>query len=334
MDFPFYKIDSTPSQIPAELPTSPPTVAQNFENYLPDEGLVHAVNVALLLGQPLLLTGEPGVGKTQLAYHLAWQLGLGKPLEFFAKSTSAARDLLYSYDTLGRFHAAQMKKDIQAEDYFTLNALGLAIVLASPKEYIKEHLPFLIDTVFYKEPQRSIVLIDGIDKAPDDFANDILDPIEAMYLQIYELGNVTIRADAKVRPIVVITSNLKKTLPETFLRHCTYYHIPFPEKPQLARVISKHLGEFANQHSYFLAKTLNLFYEFRNNLHKKPSIGELLNWLVILRKLFATELTDNKNPLPHHPERTLNTLSCLVKTIEDYQRAQDILQHWCKKERS
>lgn len=333
MDFPFYNVDTAPSQTPVELSTPFPTVAQSFENYLPEEGLVHAVNVALLLGQPLLLSGEPGVGKTQLAHHLAWQLGLDRPLEFSVKSTSTAHDALYSYDTLGRFHAAQTQKEGQAEDYFTLNALGLAIVLASPLEAIEMHLPFLTNTLTHKAPKRSIVLIDNIDKMSPDFAQDILDYSEALYFQIHELGHVIVQANVNVRPIVIMTCHSTKALPETFLRRCTYYHLPFPEKPQLARIVAKHLGEFANQHSHFLARTLNLFYEFRQHLQKKPSIGELLNWLAVLRQIFASELSETKNPLPTQPERTLHTLSCLIKTAEDAQRTQDILRQWCRKER-
>lgn len=334
VDFPYYKIDSTPPSVPLELPMFPTGRPKSFEHYLPDEGLVHAVNIALLLGQPLLLTGEPGVGKTELAYHLAWQLGLSEPLIFNVKSTSTARDLFYYYDTLGRFHAAQVKKDTLAENYFSPNALGLAIVLSNPEDYIRKYLSFLLDRGYYLEPRRSVVLIESIDQADDNFINDVLDGIEALYFQIPELGNMIIRADSAFRPIVVITCDSKCELPETFLRGCTYYHIPFPDKPQLARILAKHLGEFANQHSHFLAKTLNLFYDLRNHLQKKPSISELLSWLTVLRQVFSAELTEDKNPLPLHPQRTLNTLSCLVKTVEDYQQARDSLQHWCKKERS
>jgi MoxR-like ATPase len=330
MTFPFYfNFLEKPRQTPVELPPSPYSAQTRPESYLPDNGLVDAVNVALLLNQPLLLTGEPGTGKTQLAYNLAYQLGLGEPLIFETKSSSTARDLFYVYDTLGRFHAAQsvqLGEKIQhnrSVDYLTYNALGLAIVLTNPPENIEAFLP--ADLV-HSEPRRSVVLIDEIDKASRDFPNDILTEIEQMYFRIPELGNVKIIAEANMRPVVVMTSNSEKPLPDAFLRRCVYYNIPFPDQERLITIVEARLGEFVKQSSDFLSDALDLFVVLREKggLRKKPATAELLNWLSVLRGLFK----EVENPIATHPDSILRTLSSLVKTIEDQKMAQRIVQAW------
>jgi MoxR-like ATPase len=329
MKFPFYSnFLEKPRQTPVELPPSYHNAQNRPEAYLPSDGLVDAVNVALLLNQPLLLTGEPGTGKTQLAYNLAYQLGLGEPLIFETKSTSTARDLFYVYDALGRFHAAQSAKlgetTIQhSVDYLTYNALGLAIVLTNPPEKINQLLP---TDMKHSEPRRSVVLIDEIDKASRDFPNDILSEIEQMYFRIPELGNVKIEADASMRPIVVMTSNSEKTLPDAFLRRCVYYNIPFPDRERLTKIVEARLGEFVKQSSDFLSDALELFLVLRGEggLRKKPATAELLNWLSVLRGMFK----EVENPIATHPDNVLRTLSSLVKTIEDQMTAQRIVEAW------
>src|SRR5262249_52414736 len=169
------------------------------EGYLADAGLVDAVNVALLLGQPLLLTGEPGTGKTQLAYSLAWELGLDEPLKFETKSTSTASDLFYTYNALGHFHAAQCgEASRRALDYLTYNALGIAILRANDESSVRAYLP---DDFRHGGRRRSVVLIDEIDKAPRDFPNDLLNEVEAMYFRIPELSNALIAAHPAMHPI-------------------------------------------------------------------------------------------------------------------------------------
>jgi MoxR-like ATPase len=326
MNYPFYTEapPKSPRNEPVELPPSRQKTQTRPEAYLPDEGLVKAVNVAFLLGQPLLLTGEPGTGKTQLAYSLAYQLGLGELLKFESKSTSSARDLFYLYDALGRFHAAQAaqlgEKDIRKRsvDYLTYNALGEAIILTNPPETVKEYLP----TDFsYTEPRRSVVLIDEIDKAPRDFPNDILNEIENLYFRIPELGNVKIKAAENMSPILVLTSNSEKALPEAFLRRCIYYNIPFPDETRLTKIIEARLGTFSSND--FLNKALEVFFQLRNgNLRKKPSTAELLNWLMVLRDIYP----DVDNPIAVHPDSVLDTLSSLVKMAEDQETAQRLLE--------
>jgi len=325
MPFPFYtEIPPKNSpKTPVALPPSRQKMQTCPEAYLPDQGLVKAVNVALLLGQPLLLTGEPGTGKTQLAYSLAYQLGLGELLKFETKSTSTARDLFYFYDALGRFHAAQAaqlgEKSVQKRsvDYLTYNALGEAIVRTNPLEIVKDFLP---SDFVHTAPRRSVVLIDEIDKAPRDFPNDILNEIENLYFRIPELGNVKIEAPEDMSPLLILTSNSEKTLPEAFLRRCAYYNIPFPDENRLMQIIEARLGSFAR--GDFLDQALKIFFHLRNSgLRKKPSTAELLNWLMVLRDIYP----DEDNPIVAHPECVVDTLSSLVKMAEDQETAQSVI---------
>ncbi|KPA12841.1 ATPase AAA, partial [Candidatus Magnetomorum sp. HK-1] len=190
------------------------------KNYITTKALQDAVFVALSLSQPLLVTGEPGTGKTQLSHWIAYKYGLPKPLEFHAKTTSTASDMFYRYDALRRFQDSQLKDtEIDIKKYVSFEALGKAILLTRSTK-----------------KTRSIILIDEIDKAPRDLPNDVLMEIERMSFTVKETGK-TYRADKNYRPIVVITSNSEKNLPDAFLRRCVYFHIVFPDKDHLIKII-------------------------------------------------------------------------------------------------
>lgn len=293
------------------------------DKYFADPGLIDAANVAIMLGQPLLLTGEAGTGKTQFAYSLAWELGLGAPLKFETKSTSTARDLFYTYDALKRFQHIQTKKESDnILDYITYQALGLAILRTLNVSEIKglaneEAKPT-------DKPTRSVVLIDEIDKAPRDFPNDILNEIENMDFRIPEMANRKVEANRDFPPIVVITSNSEKDLPDAFLRRCVYYNIPFPDekdKDRLQTIVINRLAERVTGKDAFIDNALELFYALRaGGLRKPPATAELIGWMMVLKDIAP----DVKNPLAQD-KLAERTLSNLVKTTTDQEKALKIV---------
>ncbi|MEZ5403788.1 MAG: MoxR family ATPase [Bryobacteraceae bacterium] len=292
--------------------------------YLPDQGLADAIRVALVLRKPLLVTGEPGTGKTECAAYLAWKLGRPKPLVFDAKSTSAARDLFYTFDTLGRFQAMHADKtERNALDFLRWNALGDAILQTREPAYVEG---LRAPDWAHHGPAESVVLIDEIDKAPRDFPNDLLSEIDRMYFRVPELNNRLVEAASGRHPVVVITSNSEKNLPPAFLRRCVYYDIPFPEK-RLEEIVAARLPEAAVAGSRVLKDAIAFFLHLRNDdtgLSKKPATAELLDWLLYLMQRGA------KPALPLREQDGLVTpsLVALLKNKEDQDQREDLWNNW------
>ncbi len=298
---------------PVDLPQPPKEQQLDPKGYLMDSALADAVNVALLLSQPLLLTGEPGTGKTQLAYRVAWELGLEEPLRFDTKSGSTARDVLYRYDTLSRFHAANTNSGSQNNlDYLDYVALGRAIILSRKPEEVRDILPAGFP---HPGPRRSVVLVDEIDKAPRDFPNDLLLEVDALRFRIPEL-NEEVEADPALRPVLIMTSNSEQNLPDAFLRRCIYYHIPLPDRDRLVNIIGKRVpGVTTDQENAVLLDSgLDFFEEVRGlDLRKPPSTAELLNWFQTLEKS-GVPVTAKIREVP---EALRTSLSALAKTKDD-----------------
>ncbi len=235
---------------------------ENFtgtDDYIASPELQEAVNVALALERPLLLKGEPGTGKTLLAQSVA--RALKRPLHtWHVKSTSRALDGLYIYDAVQRLHDSRFQdRDVRdIRQYIRFGALGRS---------------FLAD-----EP--SVVLIDEIDKADLEFPNDLLHELDRMSFTVMETGDVH---QAKQRPLVVITSNNEKELPDAFLRRCIFHFIAFPERELMARIVAVH---HPHVRQTLLDEALARFYWLRTlpELRKRPSTSELIDWIGALVK--------------------------------------------------
>ena len=292
-------------------------------DYEADAALVDAVNTALLLDQPLLLTGEPGTGKTQLAEKLAIELGLEPVFRFETKSTSVAQDLFYTFDHIARFQAAQAgaaDPDLHPLRFVEYQALGRALLQSLDADRAKlwfhgEKLP-----LWFRGERRAVVLIDEIDKAPSDFSNDALNEIERHYFRLREWEAREVHADKARRPVVVITSNSERQLPDAFLRRCIFHHLQPIDRPRLERITLRRLAALHVQRGRLLDDALKLFFDLRDepeggaryDLRKKPSTAEFLGFMTAL----AQEAhADPKASLSAQHARSL--LSTLVKAPED-----------------
>lgn len=230
---------------------------QGTDDYVATDDLKVAVNAATTLRRPLLVKGEPGTGKTVLAYEIA--KALGTPLiEWNIKSTTKAHQGLYEYDAVARLRDSQ---------------LGEARV-HDIKNYIKKGKLWEAFTA----PQLPVLLIDEIDKADIEFPNDLLQELDRMEFFVYETQE-TIKAVE--RPIVIITSNNEKELPDAFLRRCFFHYIKFPDRTTMQAIIDVH---FPGIQKMLVSKAMDVFYEVRDvpGLKKKPSTSELLDWLKLL----------------------------------------------------
>jgi MoxR-like ATPase len=230
---------------------------QSNDQYIVSAELALAVNAAIALEKPLLIKGEPGTGKTQLALQLAKSLKTDL-IQWHIKSTTKAQQGLYEYDAVSRLRDSQLG-DSKVQDI---------------ANYIK---PGKLWQAF-SASNRPILLIDEIDKADIEFPNDLLHELDQMAFDVYETGQ-TIKAEQ--RPIVIITSNNEKELPDAFLRRCFFHYIRFPDKEALAQIVDVHLPNLRRD---LLSEALELFFGLRemSQLKKKPSTSELIDWLKLL----------------------------------------------------
>ncbi|MDT9012181.1 MAG: hypothetical protein RL671_488 [Pseudomonadota bacterium] len=248
---------------------------QRFEgtsNYVATDDLKVAVNAAVVLRRPLLVKGEPGTGKTVLAHEIA--KATNAPLiEWNIKSTTKAQQGLYEYDAVARLRDGQLG-DERVHDI---------------ANYIKKGKLWEAFT----SPQLPVLLIDEIDKADIEFPNDLLQELDRMSFDVYETKE---RIAAKERPIVVITSNNEKELPDAFLRRCFFHYIKFPDRETMQAIVDVH---FPGIQKTLVAKAMDIFYEVREvpGLKKKPSTSELLDWLkLLLNEDMPLDVLQNRDP--------------------------------------
>jgi MoxR-like ATPase len=236
--------------------------------------------------------------------------------------------MFYGYDTVGRFHAAQMGEGSRrALDYITWHALGEAILQSHPREKVAAWLP---EGFKHEGPRRSVVLVDEIDKAPRDFPNDLLNEVENLYFRAPELLNARIEANPALPPVLVLTSNSEKNLPDAFLRRTVYYHIPFPGPQRLAEIVMNRVGGFDAAGNPLLAEAMALFFLLRepaSGLRKHPATAELIGWLAALVAMGASA----DEPLRAHGDAALRALSALVKSSDDQDAARKIVEDWLQR---
>jgi MoxR-like ATPase len=350
-----------------------PLTARHDEavKYIPPDGLAEAIDVAMMLGEPLVLTGAPGAGKTQAAKWLAHQLNAGEVLRFDVKSTTLGNDLLYTFDDVARFRDAAAGRAFPSETkplvrYVRFNALGEGILRAAGRDSVLstvsgeelkgaaiERHRKLLDDAFGPEWQPDgdevrvadllpddtdlsgpgggrkirVVLIDELDKAPRDTPNDLLVEVENMTFLIAELG-LRVKTDRAVRPIVVITSNAEKPLPEPFLRRCAYFNLPRVRGDKLKDILRGSLQhrEVSPDFLEDVSKVTDMLHESQDAIHRKPGTAEVLAWSEILAKLGAGPglkawVKASEGPLAQ-------SLTALLKHSKDQTTAYAMIRNW------
>ena len=258
-------------------------------SYIATDDLMMAVNAAVTLERPILIKGEPGTGKTQLAMEIAESLG--KPLyEWHIKSSTKAQQGLYEYDAVARLRDSQLGDD-------KVHDISNYIVRGKVWE------------AFGSDVQ-PVLLIDEIDKADIEFPNDLLQELDRMEFYVYETKQLV---SARHRPIIVITSNNEKELPDAFLRRCFFHYIKFPDPKTMQQIIDVHFPDLKRE---LLSAALNAFYKIRDvrGLKKKPSTSELLDWIKLL-------LAEDIPPEALHSENSRNAIpplyGALLKNEQD-----------------
>jgi MoxR-like ATPase len=273
----------------------PPTLGNHREaaqHYQPDGTLVDAVNVAFAVGAPLLLTGEPGTGKTQVAHYLAWYFDI-KLFPLYVRSDTTAEHLLYSFDAVAYLHGANdpaQRGKLTRGDFVEPGPLWRA----------------------YQEKAPAVVLIDEIDKASRDFPNDLLHVLDQHEFYVRE-KDMTVSRGTTAPPMVVITSNSERRLPEPFLRRCIFHHIEFTEE-LVRRAVDARLGDFPQLSSELRDAAIQRFLELRGReIRKPPATAELLVWLTVLSARGGVTLDELRNS----SLAQLPAMSALVKDRDD-----------------
>ncbi|MES9905942.1 MAG: MoxR family ATPase [Sedimenticola sp.] len=300
-----FDTEASPHDDPAQrlarraIPPISGSLARSAAAYRPDPDLIEAVNVALATAQPLLITGEPGTGKTQLAYYLAHYFQINHDTHLYrldVKSTTTHEALTYSFDAVAYLHAASDPKR-EGENI-------------DKGEFVEEGVLWRA----YRATGQSIVLIDEIDKAPRDFPNDLLRVLDEHSFYCRERRE-TVRLEQQAPPLTIITSNNERRLPDAFLRRCTYHHIDLSEA-LVKRAVGAHLDnpDFPDLEPGVHQAAINRFLELRERqLNKAPSLGELLVWLAVLA---AKEYKDGHN-LSTCPLGEMPGLNTLIKDWDD-----------------
>jgi MoxR-like ATPase len=245
---------------------------EGTDKYVATDDLRIAVNAAIALERPLLIKGEPGTGKTELAFQVSDSLK-APLITWHVKSTTKAQQGLYEYDAVTRLRDSQLG-DARVKDV---------------KNYIKKGKLWEA----FEDGPRPVLLIDEIDKADIEFPNDLLLELDRMEFFVYETGE-TIKA--KQRPVILITSNNEKELPDAFLRRCFFHYIKFPERETMQKIVDVHYPKIKEK---LVAEALNIFYQIRDvpGLKKKPSTSELLDWLkLLMNENISPEMLKEKDP--------------------------------------
>ena len=262
---------------------------EGTKNYIATEDLKVAVNAAITLERPIIVKGEPGTGKTMLAHEVAQAIGC-EIITWHIKSTTKAQQGLYEYDAVTRLRDSQLgdEKVKDIKNYISKGKLWNA----------------------FENEKRPVLLIDEIDKADIEFPNDLLLELDKMEFFVYETGE-TIKAVN--RPIVIITSNNEKELPDAFLRRCFFHYIKFPEAETMEEIVNVH---FPNIKKGLISEAFKIFYDIRDvpGVKKKPSTSELIDWL----KLLMTDDVDAKTLKEKDPKKLIPPLhGALLKNEQD-----------------